>query len=283
MSWKLLVHNRYWTIPNEILNNPDISFKAKWLWVFIQSKPDWWNFSIERISLQTKDWINSVSNWIKELENQWLLERKKFQNSKWYWEIEYNLYISKNNKNPTLENRRQENPMKENYINNSKKDLSKKDIVKNKHIYKIDFEIIKEEYKFLNHKDVEELFLEFLEIRKQKKAINSERAIKLLLKKLEWKSKLEIKKMIENAILNWWKSFYPLKKEFIDYKEQNKKQNKFVAKQVKENERYKNSWASNLWKQLAWQKNVNTWYIDYNKHNDDYYKWLEVLEEQPPF
>ncbi len=152
-------------------------------------------------------------------------------------------------------------------------------------IYKgIDFEKLKEEYNFLNHKDIEDLFLEYLEIRKKLKAPNTERAIKLLLKKLYWKWKLEIKKMIENAILNWRKSFYLLKKEFVDFKEKNKKQNELVSKQIKENEKYKNSWASQFWKVIAWQKAVSNEYIDYNKHNDNYYRWLEILwDKNPPF
>jgi len=95
--------------------------------------------------------------------------------------------------------------------------------------------------------------------------------------------------MIENSIINWWKSFYEPKKEFVDYKKKNEKQRKHIEKQIKENEKYKNSWASELWKMLAWEKTpFKNDYIDYNKHNDDYYEGLEKIknddnEDLPPF
>lgn len=90
---KLRIENRYWITPNHVLNNPDLSFKAKWLFWYIQSKPDWWEFSAERISQDSKDWEDSIYAWLKELENAWFLERVKFQDDAWHWQIEYVLYI----------------------------------------------------------------------------------------------------------------------------------------------------------------------------------------------
>ena len=52
---KLIVKNRYGTIPNDLLNSTKISFKAKGLFAYIQSKPDNWEFSAERISKQVKE------------------------------------------------------------------------------------------------------------------------------------------------------------------------------------------------------------------------------------
>ena len=91
---KLRIENKYWVTPNHILNNPDLSFKAKWLFGYIQSKPDGWEFSVERIMEDSKDGRDSISAWINELEIAWFLQRIKSQNGLWHWEIEYVLYIN---------------------------------------------------------------------------------------------------------------------------------------------------------------------------------------------
>lgn len=66
---------------------------------------------------------------------------------------------------------------------------------------------------YFDNKEVNDLFNEFLELRKKLKAVNSERAIKLLVDKLNsYDDEIKIK-MISNSIENSWKSVYPLKKE----------------------------------------------------------------------
>ena len=63
---------------------------------------------------------------------------------------------------------------------------------------------------FKNKEVLKERFLEFLEIRKKLKAVNSERAVKLLLKDLDNKSDIEQLAMIEKSIKNSWKGLYEL-------------------------------------------------------------------------
>jgi len=62
--------------------------------------------------------------------------------------------------------------------------------------------------------DLNNLFLEFLDLRKSLKAKNTDRAIKLILKKLEGLSLETQKEMIEQSIECSWKSVFPLKKQF---------------------------------------------------------------------
>jgi hypothetical protein len=83
-------------VPNELLNNPDISFKAKGLYAYLNSKPDNWDFSVEGISAQVKEGIDSVRGGIHELEKTGYLKRIKHQNEKGFWEIDYMLF-----ENPT--------------------------------------------------------------------------------------------------------------------------------------------------------------------------------------
>ena len=66
---KLIIKNRYATISNEILNSEDVSLKAKGLFAYLQSKPDNWNFSKERIAKQLKEGISSIKSAFKELKD----------------------------------------------------------------------------------------------------------------------------------------------------------------------------------------------------------------------
>lgn len=72
-----------------------------------------------------------------------------------------------------------------------------------------DKEIIADYVYFQNAK-VNELFMEFLDLRKELKAKNTDRAITLLVNKLNPHEDSTKIKMIENAIMNSWKSVYEL-------------------------------------------------------------------------
>jgi len=117
---KLHIKNRFGTTPNNVLNSKELSFKAKGLYGFIQSKPEGWNFSVEKIAYQSKDGIDAIRGGLKELENIGFLERNKYQNELGHWEIDYILY----QEIPTLEN-----PVTGKPVNISKKDIVKKNIV----------------------------------------------------------------------------------------------------------------------------------------------------------
>jgi hypothetical protein len=140
---KLKILNRYATIPNQLLNDKSISLKAKGMYAFIQSKPDDWDFSAERIANQLKEGLPSVQSAIKELEQNGYLHRFRFQNNKGYWEVEYELfenstmpniydkskiYINPDKENLILGNPIEENPILGKPSNISKKDLSKKEL-----------------------------------------------------------------------------------------------------------------------------------------------------------
>ena len=87
-------------VPNELLNNPDISFKAKGLYAYLNSKPDNWDFSVESIAVQVKEGIDSVRAGIHELEKFGYLKRIKHQNEKGYWEVDYMLFESPSEEDP---------------------------------------------------------------------------------------------------------------------------------------------------------------------------------------
>lgn len=73
-------------------------------------------------------------------------------------------------------------------------------------------EIIKEK-KYFSDNRINSIFIEFLEVRKKLKAINSDRAINTLVNKLN-KYNDNIKyQMLENSIVNSWKDVYEVKKD----------------------------------------------------------------------
>lgn len=97
-----------------------------------------------------------------------------------------------------------------------------KDIEKEKREdIKIDIDIKKEKKNlYFDNDNLESIFKEFLEVRKKLKAVNSDRAIKTLLNKLN-KHNDEVKyQMIENSIVNSWKDVYELKQQNNNYRKQ---------------------------------------------------------------
>lgn len=149
---KLKIANKYATVPNLLLNDSNISLKAKGLYAFIQSKPDNWEFSAERISSQLKEGLPSIKASLQELEKFGYLTRDRYQNLQGYWEVEYTLF-----ENPAVGFLPSGNPTEENPIvgkpsNNTNKDFSKKD--------SIDTIIIKKKERFLTSLEVYRFDLE---------------------------------------------------------------------------------------------------------------------------
>ena len=75
-------------VPNNLLYNPDISFKAKGLWAYMSAKPEGWYFSADRIAEETKEERKAILAGLKELsENGYITAKKKSDGR-----IEYTLH-----------------------------------------------------------------------------------------------------------------------------------------------------------------------------------------------
>ena len=66
---------------------------------------------------------------------------------------------------------------------------------------------------YYSNKELNDLFIDFLKMRKKLKAVNSERAINSLLKTLSKYDDETKYQMIENSITNSWKGVFPLREE----------------------------------------------------------------------
>ena len=78
--------------------------------------------------------------------------------------------------------------------------------------------------KYYEDEKLNDIFLEFLTIRKKLKAVNSDRAIDMLLKTLSNYDDETKYKMIEQSIINSWKSVYELKLTKEEIKRQREKE-----------------------------------------------------------
>ena len=121
---KLRIQKNYGITPNEILNNPNISIKAKGMFGYLQSKPDGWAFSEARILSQMKEGRVAIHSTIKELEEAGYLQRVPVKNKKGQWDgYDYILYENPFDGKPAKRKTRQSGDLS----TLSKKDISNKD------------------------------------------------------------------------------------------------------------------------------------------------------------
>ena len=76
-------------VSNFVLLNKNLSAKAKWVYAYMYSRTDNWDFSAERIALDFSDGIKSIRSALAELENEWFLTREKQAT----WQMIYFLWI----------------------------------------------------------------------------------------------------------------------------------------------------------------------------------------------
>lgn len=139
---KTKINGNFGVAPNELLNDSTISLKAKGLYVYMQSKPDDWVFSLDRISFQNKDGNDSVRNAINELIQSGYLSKSRINNNGGGIYV-YKIQVAKLG-NPTLEN-----PIVGKPHNGEIQPLSNKDFNSNKEL--IEKRIVDERFeKFWN-------------------------------------------------------------------------------------------------------------------------------------
>lgn len=190
-------------VANEVLNDKNLSFKAKGLYAYLYSKPDDWDFETNRISKQSKDGRDGVRSGIRELEQYGYLTRSKELTGR----MVYKLNIKPMTEKPSqVENK----PMTE------KANDGKTHSGKSRHISNKDIKVIKS----ISNKDSEEtsqgqLLNEFIEIMeplnpvgytKWFKNTTQRSNVKLLMEKFTPNQMRELLRFIE---LNQNKQFFP--------------------------------------------------------------------------
>lgn len=82
--------------PNDVSNDPRLSWAAKGVWTYIQSKPDEWDFATERMCKDSSNGRDATRSAIAELQKYGYLTKRKLPSGR----VEYEL----NTPNPTPEN-----------------------------------------------------------------------------------------------------------------------------------------------------------------------------------
>lgn len=82
---------RYGIASNDVLTDDRLSFKAKGIFAYLQSKPDDWDFSSERIADDAADERDSVRSGLQELEYFGYLTRTKTSKGRGKFEVDYHL------------------------------------------------------------------------------------------------------------------------------------------------------------------------------------------------
>lgn len=78
-------------VANEVLKDKNLSFKAKGMYAYLFSKPDKWDFSSNRMILETKDGRKSIMKMLLELEENGYLQREKLSNGKMEYTLKYGI------------------------------------------------------------------------------------------------------------------------------------------------------------------------------------------------
>lgn len=210
----------YTVMSNYHLKDRRLSLKAKGLLSLMLSLSDEWNYSIAglvAISVENETAIKSTLGELKKCGYLVVLKKMPNETASGRIEYEYNIYEQPQEKQgiekqgvenlpieiQPLENRGQLNTKEVNT-----KELNKKDKKKER---KTSYDEI---LSSVQDDSLKELYLEYIKMRKLIKAPLTDRALEMLIRKvnkLEPNSITNQKKLLENAIINNWKSVYPLK------------------------------------------------------------------------
>ena len=111
MKIKKVYQKSFTTVDNTVLNDTNLSWKAKGLFVYLWSQADEWDFYETEVVKHSTDKIASLKSGLKELEQQGYLKRQRKRDDKGH--LKENEWILSDN--PMLENPMLDNPMLENH------------------------------------------------------------------------------------------------------------------------------------------------------------------------
>lgn len=195
------IRNKFTTIPNSVIQAKDISDGDFRLLIYLYSLPDGWKINQSYLGSQFGCNRRNINAKIGRIKEAGYLEIIREQKEK---DVDY-IYLLKSKECESV------NDVSVNNVSSS--DASVNDSYINTNIINTKKINNKENIKgqYFENKELNDLFLDFLEMRKKLKAVNSERAINNLLTELNKYSDEIKKQMINNAITNSWKSVYPIK------------------------------------------------------------------------
>ena len=112
------LQNNFTIADNRIMQNSQLSFEARGLYLYMISLPDGWEFSEARLAYNGGIGIDKCKRILKELFEIGLIKREFTHNEKGYKKSIYTLFDFDTLENPTENNPTLENPTLENPTNN---------------------------------------------------------------------------------------------------------------------------------------------------------------------
>ena len=197
-----------------------MSLKAKGLLSLMLSLPDDWNYSISGLVTLSKDGKDSVMSALAELEEFGYLVRNRTTNSKGQFSgIEYNIFEQPQKENPIEEIQKADNQKEENtkaekppLLNTNKTNkLNNKELKESNTDKELDLSMYSEILSYIKDIELKALLIDYIEMRYNMQAPISKRALSMLINRLARLSNFDNqlqREMLENAILNNWKSVY---------------------------------------------------------------------------
>ena len=198
----------YTVMSNYHFKDKNMSLKAKGLLSLMLSLPEKWDYSIEGLIKLNKDNETSVKSALKELKVLKYLKVSKLTPDKTESgriEYIYDIYEEPYEKQEGKKQEVEFLPLEFLQVENQGQ--------LNTNILNTNISNTNNKYKgikYFDNLELNNLFIEFLEVRKKVKAVNSERAIKALINKLnKYEDSIKIQ-MIEKSIINSWKDVFEI-------------------------------------------------------------------------
>lgn len=199
---------KYTVVDNNIFQNKKLSLKARGMLVTLLSLPDSWEFSENGLEKIFNDGLTAIRSSLKELEENMYLKRKQLRDEKGkFLKNEWIISETPLTEQPIVENPITGNPLSENDTQLNTNKLNTKEKRKKESSYDEILSSIEDD-------GLRDLYFEYIKMRKMIKAPMTDRALTMLIKKvneLEPNNVENKKKLLEVAIMNNWKSVYPLK------------------------------------------------------------------------
>ena len=196
-----------------------MSLKAKGLLSLMLSLPDDWNYSVSGLVTLSKDGKDSVMSALGELETFGYLERTRTVNERGQFSgIEYNIFEQPQTEKPLAEKQHEEKPISEkaNAENHPQLNTNKLNTYSNKNTNELrtkgsDIDIFEDILKDVVNVELRNLYVDFIEMRRNIKKPLTKRGLKMLINRCERLTNFNIreqKQMLEAAIINNWSSVF---------------------------------------------------------------------------
>lgn len=206
----------YSVMSNHHFKNKKLSLKAKGLLSLMLSLPDTWDYSIAGLVTLSKDGKDSVMSALKELENHGYLRRTRLKDEAGrFGSVVYDIFEVPQQDSPSSEKPKSDSQKSDKshsekqaqLITNPIKDLPNQSTDES-NTYEVGFDSL---LSSVSDNEVRELYLEYIEMRKDIGSPLSHRGLKMLIDRVDRLSNYQKDmkcQLLETAIIKNWKSVY---------------------------------------------------------------------------